>query len=123
MDEDAETVPLESTPGTLIAENSESLADGILLDKTSATIKVGDSDAFTATVTPDEATDKTVTWSSSDESVATVVNGVVTGIAEGSPMSDIALVYPVDWKVIPCVDRLTVIWVCSSVFFINKKAL
>ncbi|MBR6986288.1 MAG: Ig-like domain-containing protein [Ruminococcus sp.] len=66
------------------------------MDKTSATIKVGDSDAFTATVTPDEATDKTVTWSSSDGSVATVVNGVVTGIVEGSPMSDIALVYSFD---------------------------
>ncbi|MBR0532706.1 MAG: Ig-like domain-containing protein, partial [Bacteroidales bacterium] len=37
-----------------------------------------------ATVAPSNATDKTVTWSSSNSSVATVQGGTVTGVAEGT---------------------------------------
>lgn len=37
-----------------------------------------------ATVIPPNATDKTVTWSSDDEDVATVANGVVTGVSAGT---------------------------------------
>ena len=39
---------------------------------------------LTATVAPDNATDKTVTWTSSNPSVATVENGVVTAVARGT---------------------------------------
>ena len=40
---------------------------------------------LTATVTPDNATDKTVAWTSSNDAVATVdANGVVTAKAEGT---------------------------------------
>ena len=39
---------------------------------------------LTATVAPDNATDKTVTWTSSNPSVATVENGVVTAVACGT---------------------------------------
>ena len=54
------------------------------LDKTSAQLKAGETVTLTATVKPDDATDKTVTWSTSDSSVATVDNGVVTAIKVGS---------------------------------------
>lgn len=40
--------------------------------------------ALTATVSPDNATDKIVTWTSADEKVATVENGVVTAVGNGT---------------------------------------
>ena len=45
----------------------------------------GDSKQLTATVSPDDATDKSVSWSSSNDAVATVsTNGTVTAIKEGT---------------------------------------
>lgn len=55
----------------------------VTLDKTSATLIVGETLTLTATVTPDNATDKTVSWLSSNDAVATVENGTVTAVAEG----------------------------------------
>ena len=57
----------------------------VSLDKTSLSLTEGDSATLTATVKPDNATNKTVTWSSSNTSVATVdANGKVTAVKEGS---------------------------------------
>lgn len=56
----------------------------ISLSKTELTLTEGDSDTITATVKPDDATDKTVTWSSSDTAVATVDGGKITAIKEGT---------------------------------------
>ena len=58
-------------------------ATGVTLDKTSASVKQGKRITLTATVAPENATNKNVTWSSSEPSVATVNNGVVTGVAPG----------------------------------------
>ena len=58
---------------------------GISLDRNSATIKEGESIVLVATVTPANANNKTVTWSSSSDAVATVDSGgKVTGIKAGS---------------------------------------
>ena len=57
---------------------------GITVSPGSAQLAVGATVTLTATVTPDNATDKTVTWSSSDNGVATVAGGLVTGVAAGS---------------------------------------
>ena len=56
---------------------------GVQLDKTEATIKVGETTTLRATVKPENATNKNVTWNSLDEEVATIENGVVTGKKEG----------------------------------------
>lgn len=57
---------------------------GVTLDKTAITISTGASETLVATVAPDNATNKKVTWASNAESVATVNNGVVTGVAPGT---------------------------------------
>lgn len=54
----------------------------IVLDKTSAKIDVDGTTTIVATVSPAGAT-TSITWASSDASVATVANGVVTGISAG----------------------------------------
>ena len=58
-------------------------ATGVSLSQTTATIGVGETLRLTANVTPADASNKSVTWSSSNESVATVKDGVVTGKAVG----------------------------------------
>ena len=50
----------------------------ISLDKTTASLKVGETVTLNATVRTGDATDKTITWSSSDTEIATVENGIVT---------------------------------------------
>ncbi len=57
----------------------------VKLDKTSLTMQETDSDTLTATVLPDNATNKAVTWSSNDSTVATVdESGKVTAVAPGT---------------------------------------
>lgn len=59
--------------------------DGITLDMAELTVEMGKTATLTATVSPENATNKKVTWTSSDESVATVdENGVVTAVALGT---------------------------------------
>lgn len=57
---------------------------GVALDQTEAALTVGETLTLTATVEPEDATDPAVTWTSSDESVATVTDGVVTAVAAGT---------------------------------------
>ena len=57
---------------------------GITLDKASLSLNANQTAKLTATVTPANATNKTVVWTSSDNSVATVSNGVVTAVSAGT---------------------------------------
>ena len=59
---------------------------GVTLDKDTLALDTGDNKTATlvATVDPNKATDKTVTWDSSDKTVATVENGVVTALKHGT---------------------------------------
>ncbi len=51
---------------------------GVTLDKTTLTLAKGKSETLTAAVKPEDATNKTVSWSSTDASVAAVNGGTVT---------------------------------------------
>lgn len=55
----------------------------VSLNETSLDLLTGDRATLTATVLPSNASDKTISWSSSDESVATVKNGKATAISAG----------------------------------------
>jgi len=57
---------------------------GIEIDKSEVTIQAGSTSRLTVFITPADATVQTVKWRSSDKSVATVDNGVVTGVALGT---------------------------------------
>lgn len=56
----------------------------VSLDKTNLSLDVSQTATLVATVNPGDANNKAVMWSSSDESVATVNNGVVTAVGEGT---------------------------------------
>ncbi|MBQ9475369.1 MAG: Ig-like domain-containing protein [Bacteroidales bacterium] len=81
------------TPGEIVTPGDNNSNDkpatvqvtGITLDKTSLTIKEGESVTLTPTVKPDNVTNKSVPWTSGNEAVATVDNsGKVTGVKAGT---------------------------------------
>ena len=86
---------LENTDGTI--NNSGTLSGditggtvnhkvtGVSLSKTSTTITAGQTETLTATITPENASNKAVEWSTSDDIVAKVdANGKVTAVAPGT---------------------------------------
>ena len=59
-------------------------ATGVTLNKTNASMEVGNSLKLTATIAPANATYKNIIWTSSDEDVAKVSNGIVTAVGPGN---------------------------------------
>ena len=84
-------IELENTSGSTISTKYQvevkspiiSVTD-VSLNKASTTLTVGETETLTAIVTPSNATNKTVTWTSSNPSVASVSNGVVTAKSAGT---------------------------------------
>ena len=71
----------------LVACNDEegtTAVESVTLNKTELTLEVGGEETLTVTVAPDDATDKTVAWTSDNTAVATVENGKVTAVAAGN---------------------------------------
>lgn len=71
--------------GIAAACSTTVVVESVSLDKTQLTLDVGASEKLTATVSSDDATDKAVTWSSSNTAVVTVDgSGNVTAAASGT---------------------------------------
>ncbi|MDE6523115.1 MAG: Ig-like domain-containing protein, partial [Muribaculaceae bacterium] len=65
--------------------------ESIAISNTELSLTEGDTATLTATIAPENATDKTVTWTSSDEAVATVsAEGVVTAVKAGTATITVA---------------------------------
>jgi len=73
------------TTATCQVTVNPTLATSISLNQTSISLPIGSTQTLIATVLPSVASDKTVTWSSSDENIATIdANGNVTGVGIGN---------------------------------------
>ncbi len=66
------------------APNEEVKVNTVALKKEAITLEVDASEALEVTVLPEDATDKTLNWSSDDETVVLVEDGVLTALAEGT---------------------------------------
>ena len=64
--------------------NTNSSVTGITLSNTALSMQVGDTQTLTATVTPDNVSNYTITWSSSNVNAVTVNNGVLIAVGSGS---------------------------------------
>ena len=84
------TITVTTVDGGLTATCEVTVVDptiyvtGVTLDQTVLTLIVPETATLVATVTPEDATDKSVVWTSNNDAVATVVDGVVTAITEGT---------------------------------------
>ncbi len=77
---------VSTNQGTVIVPtHTETISvTGISLDVSSLELTIGDTYRLIATLTPSNASDKTITWKSSDESVASIDNGLLTALKVGS---------------------------------------
>ena len=78
---------------TAVFESTTTPVSGISLDQSAVSLSVGGTVSFTATVEPNDATDKYVTWSSNSDALklyadssCTVALGTTTGVAAGQPI-------------------------------------
>lgn len=78
------TIQIDAVTGDVIITATAIVpVSSVILDRTAASLTAGESLTLTATVLPENATDKTVTWTSSGAE-ATVTDGVVKAMSAGS---------------------------------------
>ena len=83
----SEDVEIDNTvsPAVVTVEAKTIKVTSVAVSPTSLNLEVGQTGTLTATVKPDNATNKTVTWTTSNDKVATVDNnGVVTAVGKGT---------------------------------------
>lgn len=78
----------------------EEPVSGVVLNKDSLSLKVGGTETLTATVSPENATNKRIKWTSTKENVATVKDGQVTAVGVGT--TTIAAITDDDGKTATC---------------------
>ena len=75
----------ESSVSTSVSSEIENIeVESITLNKSSLTLEVGEEETLIATIMPNDATNKTVTWNVEPAGVITVDNGKITAIASGN---------------------------------------
>ena len=84
LNADMDSVLFNTVDGAVTIKVPERPVEGVSLNKTTLDMKSGTQETLTATITPSNATNKNVTWKSSNEAVATVKDGVVSAIAKGN---------------------------------------
>lgn len=75
--------PTNTEPSSTPSPSTPVAVSGVALNKNVATINVGKTVTVKATVTPANAANKTLAWTSSNTKIATVSNGVVKGVKAG----------------------------------------
>lgn len=93
---------------------------GVSLDKSSADLSVGETLSLVATVSPSNASDKTVTWSSSNAEVASVTAGTVKALKAGS--ATITVTTNSGSKTASCSIKVTEAIKVESVALSNKSS-
>ena len=74
----------EKTDNVTVTDQVKTGVTGVSLNKTELALEVGETGTLEAKVEPNDASNKGVTWSSSNNEIATVNNGVVTAVKEGT---------------------------------------
>lgn len=82
----SEDVAIDNTvsPAVVTVEAKTIKVTSVAVSPKTLDLEVGQNGTLTATVKPDNATNKTVTWTTSNDKVATVANGVVTAVGKGT---------------------------------------
>ncbi|MCI6228766.1 MAG: Ig-like domain-containing protein [Clostridiales bacterium] len=78
------TTATDTVTFTITEPSTNVPVTGVTLNQTALPLGVGSSSTLTATVAPENATNKAVTWTTDNAEVATVADGVVTAVAEGT---------------------------------------
>lgn len=104
---------------TVYVNDTTIYAESITLNLTETTIYIGDTETLVATVLPTNTNDKTVTWTTSDATVATVDDdGAVTGVAEGE-----ATITATTSNGLSATCKVTVVPVYATSITLNKSEL
>jgi uncharacterized protein YjdB/alpha-tubulin suppressor-like RCC1 family protein len=77
------TSDLTVTAQYTVNQSSTVPVSSVFLDATSVTLDVDETVTLTATITPSNATNQVVSWTTTDSSIASVTNGVVTAVSPG----------------------------------------
>lgn len=78
------TISGDMTIAVTIGSSAPVSVTSVSLDRNTASIEIGSTVQLVETVLPANATNKSVTWSTSSSSIATVTNGLVTGVSAGT---------------------------------------
>lgn len=82
-DADMNSLPVTVVSGSVTLKDKPVAVTGVTLNKSTMSLVATAEETLTATVAPENATNKAVTWSTSNDKVAAVADGKVTAVAPG----------------------------------------